>query len=202
MFTCQLSRITRELIFNFFDAREVVRTSSELFANAQDWLEILWKSQALFWSRRKLFYNLGYLQKSSGIFGNLWRSSGNLRQSSEVVENLWRFSKLEEYLRFLDFKTSWNYWKIWCAQMHFVIYITSDHIVRQTRTLDYYLTSPRWMSSRFLSVMVHHKIFSDSYWFKFITWRDSFRPRKIPGWVILIREHFSFCKLLVFTWRH
>ena len=128
MFTCQLSRITRELIFNFFDAREVVRTSSELFANAQDWLEILWKSQALFWSRRKLFYNLGYLQKSSGIFGNLWRSSGNLRQSSEVVENLWRFSKLEEYLRFLDFKTSWNYWKIWCAQMHFVIFITSDHI--------------------------------------------------------------------------
>ena len=52
MFTCQLSRITRGLILNFFDAREVVsrqkKKSSELFANARDWLEILWKSQALF----------------------------------------------------------------------------------------------------------------------------------------------------------
>ena len=186
MFTCQLSRI---------DAREVVRTSSELFANARDWLEILWKSQALFWGRRKLFYNLGYLRKSSGIFGNLWRSSGNLRQSSEVAENLWRFSKVEEYLRFLDFKTSWNYWKIWGAQKDFVIYITSDHIVRQARTLDHYRTSPRWMSSRFLSVMVHHKIFPDSYWFKFITWHDRVGPRR--DIISPYSSHLNFLRFLL-----
>ena len=137
--TCQLSRIMREshacgskimtshIQTNFlrltdnsewtfnclktdYGVWEVIRTSSELFNNVQDWFEIFWKSlPALFWSHWKFFYTFtchwkssenlrkslktfSDLQKSFKIFGNLWKSSVNLRKfrfcGDEKSENL------------------------------------------------------------------------------------------------------------------
>ena len=55
---------------NFFSAK---RTSSEFFNNARDWLEILWKSLALFWSTASV--NFGSHRE---IFGSCWEIFGNL----------------------------------------------------------------------------------------------------------------------------
>ena len=74
---------------SIFHVREVVRTTSELLNNAQDWLEILWKLlPAQFWSHRKYFYTFGYHWKSSE---NLWKSLetfSDLRKSFKMVGNL------------------------------------------------------------------------------------------------------------------
>ena len=69
----------------FFDVREVVRTSSGLFNNARDWLEVL-KSSKIFLHLRLSSEVVG---KSSEVVGNIRRSSQvfrNLRQSSEDVD--------------------------------------------------------------------------------------------------------------------
>ena len=92
------------------------KLSEHLWNNAQDWLEILWKSSALFWSRRKICLHLllffGSHREIFGNHGNLWQSSEvfqKLRQSSEAVSKsleiqvLWRkkFSRV-------SLKKSWQ----------------------------------------------------------------------------------------------
>ena len=97
----------------FFDVREVVRTSSKLFNNAWDWLEILWKSlPALFWSHWKSVYTFCYRWKSSE---NLWKSLetfGDLRKSFEIFGNLQKPSVNLRKFRFCgDEKSHSFYWK-------------------------------------------------------------------------------------------
>ena len=69
----------------FFHVRKVVRTSSELFNNAQDWkpLEIV----------------AGPVLRSSKIFLHLWLSSEAVGKSSEVVGNLRWSSEVFRNLR-------------------------------------------------------------------------------------------------------
>ena len=81
----------------FFDVWEVVRTSLELLNNAQDRLEILWKSlPTLFWSHWKFFYTFGYH----------WKLSENLRRLLEVFRNLWKLSINLRKFRFCGDKIS------------------------------------------------------------------------------------------------
>ena len=101
-YTCQLSRIMREshtcgskikisrIQTNFSRLTDTSKCnclkmfekwSEHLRNNAQDLLEVLWKSLALNWS-----------PKSFCTFGYLWKSSGNLQHSSEVVGHLQRSS--------------------------------------------------------------------------------------------------------------
>ena len=45
------------------------------------------------------------------------------------------------------------WWRLAVCSWKVAIHITSDHIVRQTRILDYYCTSPRWTTTTLTTLM-------------------------------------------------
>ena len=129
-YTCQLSRIMREshacgseivtsgVQTNFSRLTDnsecnCLKTSSKLFNNARDWLEILWKSlPSLFWSHRKSFYTFGYRQKSSENLRKSLETFGDLRKSFEIFGNLRKPSVNRRKFRFSGDENSHAfYWK-------------------------------------------------------------------------------------------
>ena len=92
---------------------EVIRTSSELFNNAQDLFEIFWKSlPALFWSHWKSFYTFTSHRKSSENLRKSLKTFSDLQKSFEIFRNLRKPSGSLQKFRFCgDEKSRVFYWK-------------------------------------------------------------------------------------------